>query len=83
LPSTSTGVPFGARITRQSQLASSFSRVRNATSVRMAKLIELDSVIPLVTTPTARPCRSTTGPPELPGLIGIWVWKTGRSPSNG
>ena len=27
--------------------------------------------------PTTLPASSSTGPPELPGLAGAWVWNTG------
>ena len=33
-------------------------------------------VRPAALTPTSRPCRSTSGPPELPGLIAASVWMT-------
>jgi hypothetical protein len=38
----------------------------------------LADVMPLATIATTRPWRSTIGPPELPGLSGIWVWRTGQ-----
>src|SRR3954469_17714350 len=39
--------------------------------------VPLSSVAPATRMPTALPSASRTGPPELPGLAGAWVWKMG------
>ena len=53
---------------------SAWSMIGRAMSIGIANPMPLESVATAVLMPTTAPLASTSGPPELPGLIAASVW---------